>query len=349
MSLLSFSSAPARSRRVTRIGLTLAVLALLLDVAVAEATRGDARGLARAAGSTQGELKRGARSRPPPPPSERAVWPEISERYLLQAAQHARRARDLVAIVTIRSLASAKQRLSMGWLPSGSGESARLAGRSAREALQVTLWGSAFPGRRVLFVPLSLALSATSASLLACASVVRVLELASRAFTSVASDLAAQTAAYSEFATAVAAGRVSAPPPLPKLPEAEEPTATRALPAESGPESGPGVLAMGGFESVPVQDILPLKPARATEDGPDEHPAERHWDGAAERQYVANSAVLGGSDEMPASDALFAGGVDARASASNLTAGTQPQTTRRASLLPRLPRFGRPAAPRPQG
>lgn len=147
-------------------------------------------------------------------------WPEIQARYfapLVTSARHgAQRTRDLVTVITIRSLESARRRLSTGWLPEGAGATARLAGRTARENVFVLVW-SPVP-RRFLYVPMSLACTMASVSLLACASALRTVELAARCTVSVATDLAQQAALFAQFATAVAAGRGPTPVPVPPLP-----------------------------------------------------------------------------------------------------------------------------------
>ncbi|KAG8465695.1 hypothetical protein KFE25_003002 [Diacronema lutheri] len=178
------------------------------------------------------------------------AWPEIKRRYVTpfvtSALDDVRRSRDLVSVVAIRSIDSARQRLSGGWLPHGAGESARLAGRSAREAVHVAFWGPT--SRRFFFAPLGLACCATSASLLLGASALRALELAARAAVSVTTDLAQQAALFAQFANAVAAGRIAEPVRLPSLPPPRVPTADGA-----GPEGGTGSTA-GADRPVPVVD-----------------------------------------------------------------------------------------------
>ena len=169
------------------------------------------------------DCRRASSSREAPPaPAPLEGWPMVQQRYLRPAGQGLRRTRALARVVTVRAFASAKGRvLSAGWLPSGSAEALRVSARSVREGLQVCAHPSAFPDRQLLFVPLSIACSATCAALLAVASVLRAGELLSRCVVSVATDLAQQASLYARVSAAISNGRFGNPVPLPEPPPPE--------------------------------------------------------------------------------------------------------------------------------
>jgi hypothetical protein len=178
---------------------------------------------ARRADTAQGQARHSRAQAAQTAPRE-PLWPAIQERYwepfAAGAVGRARRTRDLAAVVTIRALVSAKQRLSTGWLPTGAGDAVRTARRSVCASVRITFVPP--PNRQLLFVPLSFACSATCAGLLALASAVRIVELASRCAVSIATDLAQQLALWAQFATEIADGKGSPPPvPLPSLPPPE--------------------------------------------------------------------------------------------------------------------------------
>lgn len=189
----------------------------------------------RSAREPRGRGGRAVRDRAQPEP----LWPQIKARYFSPLASSAldgaRRTRDVAAVVAIRSLHSAKQRLSSGWLPEGAGAAARLAGLSARESIYVFFWGTV--PTRLLFVPLSVTCSVASASLLGCASALRAVELCSRCAVSISTDLARQASLFAEFAVALAAGRGPRPVPLPELPP-PAPAAAPAVREDEGGEDG---------------------------------------------------------------------------------------------------------------
>jgi hypothetical protein len=225
----------------------------------------------------------------------------IQQRYLRPAGQGLLRTRALARVVALRAIASAKDRLlTAGWLPSGSAETLRVSTRSVREGLQACAHPAAFPDRQLLFVPLSIACSATCAALLAVASVLRTAELLSRCAVSVVADLAQQASLYARASAGISNGRYGSPVPLPELPLPEPAPAVAAPPEAYAWEIEPTTIEQQDNGGQPAATALAPRDrdfehdsARGRGDPDGDPTSQRGREGAAQRRELDQPPAQG--------------------------------------------------------